>query len=197
MYVKDGIFFHFHRANKYSNSWVPGAQIDFSGRQLNLFNGYYDDFIRQYPVNSNQLWTRAAIQKVKKELNSNLNYDFVNSFLTYFDNVAEDFAFYMRESVFEEIRKDFFSDLPSRKTCLWVLEYDAIDYWRKTMGGKLLKLKLTGVIHKADQRHLPNEVLPGNVIREKAFNYWTGSDGRNPIEEELLFEGIVKVMEEC
>jgi hypothetical protein len=31
--------------------------------------------------------------------------------------------------------------------------------------------------------------------RIKAFNYWTGVDDKNPVEEEKLFEGIVKIKE--
>lgn len=60
----------------------------------------------------------------------------------------------------------------------------------------MFKLQLTGVIHKADQRHLITEILPEEILRRYAFDCWTGADGKNPVEEELLFEGIATVVEE-
>jgi hypothetical protein len=56
-------------------------------------------------------------------------------------------------------------------------------------------LELTGIIHKADQRHLSSDIISHQEWRIKAFNYWTGVDDKNPVEAELLFEGIVKIKE--
>lgn len=71
-------------------------------------------------------------------------------------------------------------------------------FWSEKLGGKqrLLRLELTGVIHVADQRHLSSEVWPEDILRHHAFNYWTGTDGENKVEQEILFEGIVKVIDE-
>ena len=59
----------------------------------------------------------------------------------------------------------------------------------------MYKLELTGIIHKVDQKHLSADIVPHDQLKINAFNYWTGADNTNPIEEEYLFEGIVKIKE--
>ena len=75
------------------------------------------------------------------------------------------------------------------------MEKNSVAYWNSTLGNgcDLYELELTGILHKTDQRHLKWDVISHEEIRKNAFSYWTGSDGTNPIEEELLFEGIVIV----
>jgi len=122
----------------------------------------------------------------------------LRSRIGFLGTVVKENAMYLRENVFEQVRSQYFTNLPSRKTCIWVFEPDALDYWKTAIQGdkKLFKLELTGVIHKADQRHLVAEILPEKILRRHAFDYWTGADGKNPVEEELLFEGIATIVEE-
>jgi len=109
---------------------------------------------------------------------------------------------FVRETIFEEVREKHFASLPSRKTCIWVSEENAVSYWWKTLSSngqnnyKILKLNLSGSIHRADQQYLSWGTFSLNQLRYNAFKYWAGSDGSNPIEEELLFEGNIEVIDE-
>ena len=77
-------------------------------------------------------------------------------------------------------------------------EKDSVEYWWSKFPNpkKILKFNVTGILQKTDQKHLLNDSVAHNIIRARAFEYWTGSDGLNPIEEELLFEGIIKIVDE-
>ncbi len=113
------------------------------------------------------------------------------------NNILKELALYIREEIFEEIRFKYFPELPSRKTCIWVFEKQSAKYWNDTLkdGFEFYKLELTGILHKADQKYLHAEIISHEELKRRAFNYWTGCDGEKPIEQELLFEGIVNIKE--
>lgn len=197
MYIKNEIFYHYHRSNKHSSIWNVDNQIDFTTKQPNEFSHYYNDsYFYHYFEKTNLLPLQLLNQTL--EVGKHFSELELQSRFKYLHEVVREYAIYIRENVFEQVRSQYFSPLPSRKTCIWVCEADALDYWNKSISGekRLFKLQLTGVIHKADQRHLVAEILPEKVLRSFAFDYWTGTDGKNPVEEELLFEGIATVIEE-
>lgn len=195
-YVKNKLFYHIHRHNAYSPLWVPGNQIDFTIKRPNEFSSFYSkaNFILNFRGENH--YPNSLVQKITQP-GVIPNGQEIVPVLDFFGTVINESALYLREIVFEEVRLQYFSNLPSRKNCIWVFEEDAIDYWSRTLGGgQLLRLELTGVIHIADQRHLVSEILPEDIIRQNAFNYWTGTDGQNKCEQEILFEGIVKILDE-
>lgn len=198
MYVTDQIFYHIHKINEYSSQWTPGKQIDFTKKQLNKFNAFYSQSVRQFFLNGEGLLPIQAVQFILSNAKS-LPEEIILDFIKFTNDVFGDYAIYLRERVFEDVRQLYFSNLPSRRTGIWVFPLSAKEYWCSILTGekRILKLNLTGVMHRADQRHLNAEIIPENILRQRAFEYWTGSDGTNPAEEEYLFEGIVKVLEDC
>lgn len=121
------------------------------------------------------------------------NLDSVNTTLTHSLTIN-------REFIFEEVRKEFFPSHPSRQKCLWVINSEdpnAFEYWKNTLGtsDKVLRVQLTGKIHKANPQYLNLTADNLNKVRQNAFHYWTGTRGDRP-EEEILFEGFVNVLEE-
>lgn len=197
MYIKNEFFYHYHKNNKYSSIWKAGNQIDFTTKQLNEFSNFYNEACFTYPFQNTNSFPYELLQQTL-EVGEQFSELELQSRFKFLQTVVKEYAIYIRENVYEQVRSQYFSTLPSRKTCIWVCEADALDYWNKTISGekRLFKLQLTGVIHKADQRHLVTEILPDKILRRFAFDYWTGSDGKNPIEEEMLFEGIATVVEE-
>lgn len=107
----------------------------------------------------------------------------------------------IRELIFEEVRKEFFPSHPSRQRCLWVINAEndnSLNYWINTLGtaDKILRVKLTGKIHVANQEFLNLTTENLNKIRQNSFHYWTGTSGVRLEEEEILFEGFAEVIEE-
>ena len=107
------------------------------------------------------------------------------------------------EDFFEEIRKELFTHLPSRKSVLFVLPYDKVivDEWvalhnpHNDYDYVLLTLRLTGTLIWCEENKFSDAgVLP--FIREVyAHEYWEGaSDGFNRFETpEGLFRGMARV----
>ncbi len=195
MNVKKEKFYHIHRTNELSHLWYVGNKINFTTRQTNMFNKYYDSYYPQMSIDGTSYPISQALdiiisQKLyAKENNAKIIVEQVK-------DVTKEFALFLRENIFEEIRMNYFQSLPSRKSCIWVCDENALDYWVATLGQghQIFEVSITGTIHRADQKYLNAEILPCELIRENAFHYWTGNDGNNPIEEEILAEGIVEVL---
>jgi Protein of unknown function (DUF2441) len=78
----------------------------------------------------------------------------------------------IREYIFEEVRANYFPQLPSRRTCIWVVEKNAVPYWWARLDGEhkeIFRLDLTGVLHRADERHLAADALSLTELRAMAF----------------------------
>jgi len=120
----------------------------------------------------------------------------INNYLEMAYNVIKEQCMFIRETIFEEVRNSYFPHLPSRKTCIWVFEKEAVEYWWKSLDAQqnlIFELQLTGSKHRADQKHLANDTLDHDTLRSLAFQYWTGAEGNKSIEEEILFEGVIDV----
>jgi len=135
MYVKNEPFYHFHRKCKYSSIWSVGNQIDITTKQLNEFSNYYNEACFTYPFqNINSL----PCELLQKTMEASEQFSDVElcSRLQFLQTVVKENAIYLRENVFEQVRSQYFSTLPSRKTCVWVFEADALDYWNKAIYGE-------------------------------------------------------------
>ena len=188
-------FFHIHRGNKFSKCWTVGNTLTFEQPYKNTFISYYDDFCMQIAVEGASYPVMEAIEIIKRqELYSDA--DYAKQLLEQMSILAKEFALYMREDIFEEVRKAHFPELPSRKSCIWVCEEAALNYWDDILEGEaqIFEVAVTGKIHRADQRHLSAKLLPGSVIWQNAVNYWNGADGSNSVEEEIIAEGEVEIL---
>lgn len=199
MHTKNKILFHIHRIGSWSDIWKVGSTIFWGQKETNNFNRWYDTNILVYNFNdkTGTFSAKAALEKFLS-LSSDHKQINCNQIVEFAYKVIDEQGIYTRETLFEEVRNNYFPQLPSRKTCIWVCEKEAIPYWWSKIQNdkKIFQLEVTGTLHKADQKHLTNDALKHNDIRTNAFNYWTGSDGSKPIEEELLFEGTIKVLKE-
>jgi hypothetical protein len=210
-FVENEIFYHIQIVRPWKPSEWEIGQIHFIGAIKNPFVGFYDknSFGVRDP-NSGMFYTtdyiaaamRNYIKTGRKEKDKNLStfYHFDTEKTTEeLIKVLNDYLLLVREWIFEEVRKEFFPNLPSRQRCLWVIPDDekAIQYWWNEMGkeGKLLKLELTGKIHQTNQQCLAQTTQSLNEIRMKAFKYWAGASGIDSSQDEYLFEGFVKVLE--
>ncbi|MDR0602768.1 MAG: DUF2441 domain-containing protein [Bacteroidales bacterium] len=118
-------------------------------------------------------------------------------------------ARYIRETVFEEVRQEFFPSYPSRQKGIWVIsDKKYIPYWYKKLGmnrdSVIFELELTGKIHEANHASIRLTTNSLNFIRKQAFKYWIGDDiiANKEIGYECIFEGFVLVkriisIEEC
>jgi|SRR5882724_10752993 len=105
-----------------------------------------------------------------------------------------------REFAFESIRKEFYTELPSRRQCIWLIPDNekALEFWQNTIHNKdqrIFKVTVDGKIHRAAQKWLIGGTFSANKWNILAHSYWKGEDSGS-IEDEILFEGKIKIIEE-
>lgn len=111
-------------------------------------------------------------------------------------NVSKETAFYIREQVFEEVRKEFYPQLPSRQKCLWLSEEDQLPYWKSIVDneqGYLLTLELNGKVFCGDEYWLKADTFSSIEYVDRAKHYWSGELSSIPRKEYLFHgQGIIK-----
>ena len=106
-----------------------------------------------------------------------------------------------RELIFESIRKEHYSELPSRQKSIWLIpnQKESIEFWNKLLNSDnsktIYKLEiLDGMVHRCSQEWLKGGTFSVNHWNMKSKNYWEGvKAGR--IDDEVLFEGRFRIIE--
>ena len=113
-------------------------------------------------------------------------------------NTVNNDAFVMRELALEEVRKERFSNYPSRLKCLYVTkEKDDAFNWAKILkrNNKICKqiitFELTGDLFIGDGNLMKRQNLSYSKHLDNALNYWSNSTKE---ENEYLFYGTAKVI---
>jgi hypothetical protein len=114
-------------------------------------------------------------------------------------DVARHFMVLAREILWECVRKEKFSDLPSRQRCIWLASSESnVQDWLKRMectsNYSILRVKARGTVHKADERLLLGDTESFSETINKAERYWSGTMDSGSLEE-IIFEGKLTILE--
>lgn len=215
-YIQEEEFYHIQAMKHYNTlpSWKKD-ETHFIGEKKNPFFGYYDNYAHNvrnpinntsYPLNVISNWVvkhNTEGLAIPEELKLFYHCNPVQTMCELHDCVTH-YTMLVRELVFEEVRKDFFPQLPSRQKGIWVIPInestsETVKYWWSQVSNgnsQIIKLRLTGKIHQASSEWLTARVLPLDVIKQNAFKYWTGaSSGRDLNQVECIFEGFATVID--
>ncbi|MCU5775215.1 DUF2441 domain-containing protein [Winslowiella arboricola] len=116
-------------------------------------------------------------------------------------SIANHFILYSRELIFESVRAEKFSELPSRQKCIWVAEgQEGLKHWQERLKSKncketqVFRVEIDGKIHTASEENLPYGEHPHSEMLQLAENYWLGTS-TDPRKMETFFEGTMKVLD--
>lgn len=195
MEIKSKEFYHIHRIGNHSSLWEVGNRINWVQKRNNLFYDHYSRNGMYYDDGTGSITFRKALQRFKNQTQAYKIQQY-ERLINASAEVVKSQSMFIRETIFEEVRKNYFPQLPSRLSGIWVCNKDAVQFWWKTLNAKnqkILKLKLTGTVHIGDEKHLIADTFNHDDLRANAFKYWTGSDNKSKIGKEILFEGIIDV----
>lgn len=111
--------------------------------------------------------------------------------------VAQHYVMLSRELIMEQVRREVASEAPSRQSCLWMTEtLEEARYWQRRLirESRIVRLRVTGTIHRTDASLLLGDSEPISVTFSRARSYWLGEHTDNP-EPEILFQGTASVIE--
>jgi len=212
-YVNGKVYYHIQSKaswNKYPQ-WQQGSTYTI-GRSKNPWFGYFDENGKNIAnPTTGKVFTADTVaalilahqdgQPQDPELKAFFSYDIKNAII-YLRAALSHYVKFARETVYEEVRVQNFPELPSRQRCTWVVPDDEntaeyMRFWWPKLNQnerRILKLELTGKLHKTNEEFLLFATNPLDYDRQYAFKYWSGEQGADINKIECLFEGIVKVL---
>ncbi len=218
--MKTRELYHYHIVNEFSKEWTPGTTIEISSNRVNKFHrdlksleghdqltGDINTLVGK--MNDFQTLGNKVLEVVPQLNDTSEEIKQYRSFIEDFDPITNTcsrtlryYVEYLRELIFEDVRKSVNKNLPSRISCLWACKEEDIETWKNlwtiNKDFKLLKLSLTGEFHEADSRLINSNAWDIKTFEKNARAYWektpTGYGGEPQIE--VLFEGNVTVLEE-
>lgn len=197
MKINNEVFYHIHTiGGGYDSLWAPGNEFKVGNTKRNKFIEYFDT--ARIGVEFEKGRTVPMSSAINKFLNLPIETQ-REQFPICLQQAAKaikEMGTFIRETIFEEIRRNEFPTLPSRMQCIWVCEEEDIQYWSDKLhaGEKaIFKISLTGVMHRANPENLVSDSIEHNLLREHARQYWKANDLENTPAHEVLFEGDVFV----
>ena len=181
--------------------WSPYPLLDEGivlnvGGESNPYFGFFEKYRKTYPVTQND---GSELQVLGVSFLSAVRSGEVNS--TELPNVAHDLAqhlvTFLRELIWEDVRRREFPHLPSRQRCMWLIpSLDGVRFWIARMGVtndfRVLRLRVQGRIHTASEMHLLGDSVSLEEAIRLARQYWLGVV-EDPVRQEVIFEGRVEV----
>ncbi|CAI2768165.1 DUF2441 domain-containing protein [Flavobacterium collinsii] len=216
MNVDKKIFYHIHKKVK-NDTWAVGTTLSFDKTKYNFFTenlkeisseifkgDFRKDFsiIRDLVEKSNEL-INIIDKQPDLALQNQLLRDNVTVSLQVNTKLANYLGYYIKhlnEMIFEEIRAEHFSSLPSRMHGIWLCNEDEIGKWQNILGSdcetEIYRVSATGFVHHANASLIRTDSLPISEIEELARMYWSEVpfDKDYCKESEILFEGELEIL---
>lgn len=181
--VQNKVLFHISR----ETTWEIGQTI-ISGERENPFWRGCKEYSPKVVVNGE---TMPIFEMIRKFPNFDVTADNINFLYANLKNLSKEFAFYIRERTFEDVRREYYPELPSRQKCLWLSEEDQLPFWRtmeENTQRSLLVLELSGDIFCGDAFWLTADTFSSIEYTNRARHYWSG-DLTDVPQKEYLFYG--------
>ena len=201
MQVKDKIMYHIHRSNDYDNLWKAGNNIEVDDSYYGYATRIIDEFNTFSPLTQEETLD-TTIHKYLQ--NKELDQKELVRLLIETRAKIYDTNIFKREIALEEVRKEMFNHLPSRKHSLFVITKEGIDYWKNSLVPQkkkhtlaLFQLSLTGNLFQSSADLLPHTESSFQDAKKYSINYWnpdlTFTDGN---KDEYLFQGKAQIIKQ-
>lgn len=198
--------YHIKKFKDQNEDLQVGQILEFSKGKLNPLREEQMDFSGCY-LEKKETVDNKIFNKYK-DLSSLLNYeklisksqDELKEIIDLLDAYHHNSCMEKREMIMEEVRREAFSDKPSRYNCMWLTDEECIDSWIKLLYAKdgyysINEMELDGNLFVSTDELIPNMIMKTNDIYTDAYHYWnpTPADLEKSIKREYLFEGYAKV----
>ena len=115
------------------------------------------------------------------------------------DNIISEYQILLREIVYEEIRRDYFNNLPSRTSCIWLCKERHLKFWQERLKGnnyKIFMIKVFGETFKTNNNMIVAPSESYEKMKEMAKKYWGYKEKIEKEDDEYLYVGKIQVIKE-
>jgi hypothetical protein len=196
----DAIYYHINRTTHWSPfpKWNVGDVIDIGGVSNPYFQ-FFEEQKKTYTITTPDHVTHNIPGKHFLNLvqKGEVNCPDIAGIAA---DLTQHFVSYVRELIWEDVRKSEFPHLPSRQRCIWLAaDHQGVKYWLQNLGldgqeFQIAKVKVQGRIHIASNEHLLCDSEPMLESLKRARQYWLGIHD-DPASREILFEGRLEILE--
>jgi Protein of unknown function (DUF2441) len=194
-------YFHINRVVEWSphEKLSAGDKFDVGG-ESNPYFRFFEKFHKTVPVtntNDGKIMDVPGVKFVGEVANGKINSPDVAKIA---HGILKHFVAYIRELIWEDVRKKEFPHLPSRQRCYWLIpNIEGVKYWCGRLAlekteFQVIRVRVQGRLHKASEKYLLGDSEPLEVSIQKARQYWLGVVEESS-SEEIIFEGQVTVQE--
>jgi len=185
--VTEQLFYHINTIPPYSSHEIMevGSTYTFSRVSFNPFFNYYE--VKPDP------WSISGIDSLNL---SSTQLGCFENFQQRAFGVANHYRVLARELLLEKVRCESFPSVPSRHSCIFLIESDiGIQNWKNQIISsghpyQIVEVSATGNSMRVDSKNLPIGNEPISEWDLKALKYWGGELTNEPCIEVLL-EGYV------
>jgi hypothetical protein len=194
--VSDLILYHWHTFREKPSLEI--GTIYSAGESTNRFWQFYERCSLRFQRDPYKGKYASALLHLFIKDNGLENKELTKSVFSFLHNAVYEMGMFIRELIFEEVRRSHFYEHPSRRTCAFLCKYQDVDYW----GGwfptdqtrkALYELSCNGKVHCGHQAYLDSDSMNYAEYFDNATNYWKGLDTAVPSPIEVLFEGTYKI----
>ncbi len=193
--MKTSIYWHIH---KYEKNGLPFFKI---GDTVNVFPGnnkfwsFYKNMQFDFFVEPGHSKLPASYAQYCLERNQ---ID-PNGF-PYIANAIKEAGMFLRELIFEEIRKSEFPNAPSRRNCIWLTEENNLKFWTDWLKNDFenicyVQFQCSGNFHIGNQTFLNSDIDNYDHYVLMARSYWSSKDIELRSNNEIIFTGDVTVLD--
>jgi hypothetical protein len=188
------VLFHIHRVPQNQEPQFEAEHV-YTTKATNDFWAFYENYRPYITFDNMNLISPAKYSHYCVEQNQ---VDSVG--LKFLSESMKEAGMYIRELVFEEMRAKEFHELPSRRSCIWLTSEQQVDFWLDRLNdGKSnyywTKLECEGIFHTGNQSYLNSDLFGYSEYCSNARAYWLGEHVDIEDNNEVIFEGKIKVLE--
>lgn len=199
MYVVEKEMFHFHNRKVYNDVWTLNNEFVVDDN----FEASYISRLRHYTTaidlaDGKSISLNVVINKCLEE---QLSKETLIELLKEASHLIRGINIIKREMALEEIRKQKYPELPSRKHSIWLCNENGIKYWSEALSNNEIKVDLykvlvTGILFKSSDLFFPKTISDYETNLKEAESYWNPqfTDEEQEKRAEYLFQGRLKIL---
>lgn len=200
--------YHIHNNNCMNRKWVEKGIIRVDNKFNSVMNQRHQKFSQaicdkstgvryNYDMYIAQYFNKIKdLQIIKKE-----DLEELKELLTIGYQMSYNANFFKREVALEDCRKEHYLDLPSRLNCIYLCDYDGLEYWSDIISKngqeevEVFKVLASGNIFKTNEQLLPSETGTYGETYNASFKYWNPKFKDVPsCTNEYLTQGVIKIL---
>lgn len=188
--LKENLY-HIHRKNCKDELWKVGNEFEV-GKENNNFIDFSLNFDTLILINDQKypFLNLYEYYKEQKDIENQIN------LLNTAKEFINEYQLLIRELGMEEIRKKFYTHLPSRQKCIWLCRKNQINYWKNFISGELeiFEIEIFDIPFKSRNSLIPLSSDSYNTILNKAQLYWGEKNNIDNVDDEYLYIGKLKIV---